>query len=137
MADMTTAQAAALWSGLMILLMIVLAIRVIMTRQKHGIGLGDGGQPELTVAGRTFGNCAVYVPVGVGALALLTLLGMPAYAVHAVGGVLFLGRLLHSFGLATDKVTLARKAGMGLTFLSLITAAGMLIVHAFIRGQPF
>ena len=72
MADMTTAQAAALWSGLMILLMVVLAVRVVMTRQKHRIGLGDGGQPELTVAGRTFGNCAEYVPVGVGALALLT-----------------------------------------------------------------
>lgn len=134
MAEMTAAQAAALWSGLMILLMVFLAVRVVMTRIRHGVGLGDGGQPELTVIGRTFGNAAEYIPVGIAGLAVLTLLGMPAYALHAVGGVLFLGRLLHSVGLTAGKVTLARKAGMGLTLLALIVAAGMMIVHAFVPG---
>ena len=135
MPDMTSTQAAALWSGLLILLLVILSVRVIMARQKHRVVLGDGGNAALILAGRVFGNAAEYIPVGVGALAVLTLLGMPAYAIHGVGGALFLGRLLHASGLAADRPTPGRLTGMVLTFLALIVAAGMLIVHAFV-GVP-
>ena len=132
MADMTSAQAAALWSGLLILLLVVLSIRVILNRRKHQVSLGDGGHPEMILAARIFGNASEYIPVGIGALAVLTLLGLPAYAIHAVGGLLFLGRLLHATGLTGGRPTPGRLFGMALTYLSLITAASMLIVHAFV-----
>ncbi len=134
MPDMTPAQAASLWSGLLILLLVVLSARVVMARQKHRVVLGDGGNADLVLAGRVFGNAAEYVPVGVGALAMLTLLGLPAYAIHGVGGVLFLGRLLHASGLTAGKPTPGRLLGMVLTYLSLIAAAGMLVVHSFVGG---
>jgi uncharacterized membrane protein YecN with MAPEG domain len=130
--DMTAAQAAALWSGLLILLLGVLSIRVILARRKHRILLGDGGASQITLPGRVFGNAAEYVPVGVGALALLAMLGMPVMAVHAVGGVLFAGRLIHAAGLSDKKPTLGRVLGMALTYIALFTAGGMLVVHAFV-----
>ena len=132
MPEMTAAQAAALWSGLLILLLVILSVRVVLQRQKHRVVLGDGGNADLTLAGRVFGNAAEYIPVCVGALAVLTLLGMPAYTIHAIGGVLFLGRILHATGLTAGKPTPGRLIGMILTYLALIAAAGMLIVHAFV-----
>jgi uncharacterized membrane protein YecN with MAPEG domain len=135
MPDMTAAQAAALWSGLLILLLVILSVRVVLQRQKHRVVLGDGGNADLTLAGRVFGNAAEYIPVCVGALAVLTLLGMPAYTIHAVGGVLFLGRVLHATGLTAGKPTPGRLIGMILTYLALIGAGLMLVVHAFV-GSP-
>ena len=135
MPEMTAAQAAALWSGLLILLLVVLSARVVMGRQKHRVALGDGGNDDMVLRTRVFGNAAEYIPVGIGALALLTLLGLPAYCIHAVGGVLLVGRLLHASGLTAGKPTPGRLFGMVLTYLALIAAAGMLLVHAFV-GAP-
>ena len=134
MPDMTAAQAAALWSGLLILLLVALSIRVVMGRQKHRVVLGDGGNDDMVLRSRVFGNAAEYIPVGIAALAALTLLGMPAWTIHAVGGALFLGRLLHASGLTAGKPTPGRLLGMVLTYLALIAAAGMLLVHAFVGG---
>jgi uncharacterized membrane protein YecN with MAPEG domain len=136
MPEMTAAQAAALWSGLLILLLVSLSIRVVTARRTHRVVLGDGGNPAVMLAGRVFGNAAEYIPVGIAALAVLTLLGLPAYAVHGVGGLLFAGRLIHSMGLSADKATAGRVLGMVLTFTALIVAAGMMIVHAFVSGPP-
>lgn len=132
MPDMTPAQAAALWSGLLILLLVILSVRVVMARQRNRVVLGDGGHADLIVAGRVFGNAAEYIPAGIGALAVLTLLGMPAYAIHGVGGALFLGRLLHASGLTAGKPTPGRLGGMILTYLALIAAGAMLVTHAFV-----
>ena len=129
---MTAIQAAALWGGLLILLLVGLSVRVVLARQKRRVVLGDGGVSQVTVACRVFGNATEYVPVGIGALALLTLLGLPVLAIHAVGGALFAGRLLHASGLNDKKPTMGRVGGMVLTYLALIAAGGMLVVHAFV-----
>ena len=129
---MTATQGAALWSGLLILLLVVLSVRVVLARRKHRVLLGDGGVSQVTVAGRVFGNAAEYAPLGVGALALLAMLGMPVLAVHAVGGILFAGRLIHALGLNDKKPTLTRVTGMALTYTALFIAGGMLMVHAFV-----
>ena len=129
---MTAIQAAALWSGGLILLMVILSIRVVMARRSHRVLLGDGGKPEVILAGRVFGNAAEYIPVGIAALVALSVLGMPAYAVHAIGGTLFLGRLIHCVSLSDRKPTAGRVFGMALTFLALLGAGGMLLVHAFV-----
>jgi len=129
---MTPIQAAALWSGLLLLLMLLLSVQVVLNRRKHRVLLGDGGASQITLPGRIFGNAAEYVPVGVGALALLAMLGMPAMAVHAVGGLLLAGRLIHAVGLSDRKPTFGRVLGMALTYIALFTAGGMLVVHAFV-----
>ena len=132
MTEMSPVQAAALWSGLLLLLMLLFSVRVVLNRRKHKVLLGDGGASQITLPGRVFGNAAEYIPVGVGALALLAMLGMPVMAVHAVGGVLFAGRLIHAAGLSDKKPTIGRVVGMALTYIALFTAGGMLVVHAFV-----
>ena len=128
---MTALQAAGLWSGLMILLMVTLSVRVMRGRWKHRVSLGDGGSEPMTVLSRTFGNAAEYIPVGIGALILIALLGISATWVHAVGGALLLGRVLHPFGLAMKAPNWARAAGMLLTWGPLILAAGLVVGAAF------
>jgi len=133
--DMTPAQATALWSGLLILLMVILSARVVMARQGTKVLLGDGGNARVTLAVRVFGNASEYIPVGIGALVALTILGIPTYAIHAVGATLLLGRLLHAVGLSDLKPTAGRVGGMVLTYLALFVAGAMLVVHAFV-GVP-
>lgn len=130
--DMTPAQAAALWSGLMILLLVVLGARVAMARRGNKVVLGDGGNANVMLASRIFGNASEYIPAGIGALAVLVLLGMPAYVLHGLGAALFLGRLIHALTLSDKRPTMGRIIGMSLTWLALMLAGLMLIVHAFV-----
>ncbi len=130
--QMSSAQAAALWSGLLILLMVVLSVRVVMARRSNRVLLGDGGNAQVILAGRVFGNASEYIPAGIAALAVLTLLGLPAYALHVVGVLLFAGRLIHALSLSDKTPTPGRVIGMMLTFLALILAGAMLVVHAFV-----
>ncbi|MBA4805370.1 MAG: MAPEG family protein [Brevundimonas sp.] len=129
---MTALQAAALWSGLLILLLVGLAFRVIANRRRHRVLFGDGDVPQMTVAARAFGNAAEYIPVGIGALVLLALTGSAPGMVHAVGGVLLLGRLIHGVGLSHGRGPgPGRMIGMVLTLTALIAAAVLLLVAAF------
>nr|WP_183255918.1 MAPEG family protein [Brevundimonas basaltis] len=129
---MSPIQTAAFWSGLLVLLLVILSIRVVLARQKHRVVLGDGGVPQVNVACRVFGNAAEYIPVGVAALTVLAMLGLPPLAIHGVGAALFAGRLAHAVGLNDTRPTAGRLLGMVLTYLALLGAGGMLLVHAFV-----
>ncbi len=130
--NLSGAEAAALWSGMLLLLLMILSMRVAPTRRSRRVSLGDGGDPDLALKSRVFGNAAEYIPVGIAAMAILATLGMPAVGIHMVGAPLLVGRVLHAAGLRGDKATTARVFGILLTWLSLFLAALMLIVHTFI-----
>ena len=127
---LTSLQVASFWSGLLVLLLVTLSVRVVMNRRKHRVLLGDGGVAEMTIASRAFGNAAEYVPAGIGALILLALIGTPAWAIQLVGGALFIGRLIHPMGIkTTGGVTLPRLLGMMFTWVALIGAGIILLVQ--------
>lgn len=129
---MTAAEAAALWSGLLIVLLVVLSARVAAGRRRNRVLHGDGGLPEMTMAVRIFGNAAEYIPAGIGALALLALVGASAPVIHAVGAALLVGRLAHPFGMKpTGGVRAGRLVGMSLTWIALLGAAVAMIFRAF------
>ena len=114
-------EAAAVWSGLLILLLIVLAFLVVRQRQAHKVLLGHGDVPSLEQASRVFGNAIEYVPAGVAGLTLLALVGAHPSAIHAVGGALLLGRVLHAFGLSRSPGTSpGRFLGTLLTWTALV-----------------
>ena len=96
------AHAAALWAGLILLLMLVLAVLTTRQRQRHNVLIGDGGIDELVRAVRAFGNATEYAPAGIAALGLLALTGANALLVHGVGALLLLGRLAHAWGLSRN-----------------------------------
>ena len=129
MADMTAVQAAGLWSGALILVLVVLSIRVVMTRRRQRVILGDGGDERMIVVARGFGNAAEYTPVAMAALILLALTGCAPWVIHAIGGAFLVGRIIHPMGLAFGKgPPPARAIGMMLTWLPLLAAAVLLVV---------
>lgn len=128
---MQALQAAGLWSGLLIILLLVLSGVVVSGRRRHLVSFGDGGNPELQSATRAFGNCAEYAAPGMAALGLLALLGAEPWMVHAVGATLLIGRVVHALGLLFQTgPSLGRVLGMVLTWIALLSVAVGLIAYA-------
>ena len=124
-------QAAALWAGLNLILLLVLSARVVGKRRKHKVGLGTGDNPGLARAVRAFGNAAEYIPNGLVALAILVLAGGAPALVHVIGLVLFAGRVAHAVGLSrSGGVTMGRFVGMIMTWVAYILAAVSLLFYA-------
>jgi len=130
--DNTSAvQAAALWVGLHLILLLVLSVMVVRLRQKHKIALGDEGIPELARAIRTFGNATEYVPAGLAGIAVLALVGASALSIHIVGVLLFAGRASHAVGLThTGAASMPRAIGVILTWIAYVFAAAALLFNA-------
>lgn len=127
------ARAAALWTGLNLLLLLGLAVLVVRARQTHKVLLGDQNVPELTRAVRVHGNATEYVPALLASLAVLVAVGASQYVIHAVGALTFVGRLLHAFGLSRNSgVTRGRLFGSALTFFAFAVAALSLFYYAAI-----
>lgn len=117
---MVRLEIAAIYAGVNILLLLILAFRVPGMRQKHKVSLGHGENPELLRAMRAHGNAAEYIPAGLVGLTLLALLdpASPLWVLHAAGGALTLGRLLHAGGLMAGEINFGRVAGTILSFIA-------------------
>ncbi len=123
--------AAALYTGLLILMAIVLQVRVIRHRRSKKIGIGDGQDRDLTRAIRVHGNYVENVPFVLAGLVMLALIGAPASVIHGVGLLMLLGRIAHAIGLSQSAgSSLGRVGGMIMTFIALIITAVTLIVRA-------
>jgi len=123
---------AAIYVGLLTLLMLVLGARVSLLRQKYRVSMGSGDQPELTRALRVFCNFTEWVPMILLGLVLCELSGAPSLLIHLVGIALILGRLGHLIGLYPDRTTAARGIGVLLTWLSALTTGGYLVYASVI-----
>lgn len=124
-------HAAALWSGLLLLLLLALSVLTVRQRQRTGIVIGDGENEPLVKAMRAFGNAAEYIPAGIGALALMAIVGAPWWLIHAVGLVLFAGRLIHGVALSLNlDVSLGRTVGMIMTWLAFLVSAALLLFYS-------
>lgn len=129
--NMTSAQAAALNIGLLIVLMLGLKMYVGNRRAFHKMASGDTN-PDFSRATRVQLNAVEDVPVLMIGIAGLALLGMPAWYIHMVGLVLLVARILHATGLASSGgFSFGRLAGTIGTMLVYLAVAGALLVHAF------
>lgn len=126
-------HAAALWTGLHLLLLLVLSVLVVRQRQRHKVALGDEGIPELARAIRAFGNATEYVPAALAGLAVLAVVEAPALAIHITGLLLFVGRVLHAVGLSrSGAATFPRALGILFTWLAYVFASAALLFYAFV-----
>lgn len=124
-------SAAALYTGLLIVMAIVLQFRVIRMRRSKKIGIGDGKDHDLARAIRVHANFAENVPFALAGMAMLALIGAPASVIHGVGLLTLIGRILHAVGLTSSAgSSFGRVAGMLMTFGALIVMALALIVRA-------
>jgi len=123
-------QAVALWTGLTLLFILVLSMRISAGRRRLKVSVGDGGHPALLATTRAFGNAIEYIPVALVALAVVAVF-YSAPVVHALGGAFLLGRVLHAWGMAQVKQPAAgRMLGMILTYLTFLASAVLLIFAA-------
>src|SRR5271169_1674883 len=123
-----------LYAGLLALWFLVLSWRVVQ-RRRGGIYLGDGGDKAMLRVIRGHANFAEYVPLALLLMGVLELSRLSIYALHALGIVLLVARLLHGYALSfTDHFTLGRFWGAALTFAVLAIEAVLCVYHG-ILGQ--
>jgi uncharacterized membrane protein YecN with MAPEG domain len=129
--DVTSGHATALWTGLHLILLLVLSLLVVRQRRKHKVALGDGGVPELAQAIRAFGNATEYVPSALIGLAVLAIVEASPLTIHITGLVLFAGRVLHAVGLSrSGAATFPRALGILFTWLAYVFAGAALLFYA-------
>jgi hypothetical protein len=90
----------AIYASLAGLLLLVLSFRVVRSRRKLSVGLGDGGQESLLRAQRAQANFTEYVPIALILLAVAESQVLTGWLLHTAGAVLLLARLLHAWGLS-------------------------------------
>jgi len=124
-----------LYTGALVLWFLVLSIRVVQGRVGPGSpSLGDGGDPMMLRRIRAHANFAEYVPLILLMMGLLELSGEPKWAIHVLGAMLLVGRLLHGYAFSfTKEFPFGRTAGAVLTFMTLLLAGG-LCMYVGLRG---
>lgn len=83
----------------LVILGIFLWFRVTLMRAQLKISIGDAGHLDLLQRVRQHGNFIEWVPMVLGLMMLAEGNGASALWLHASGGLLLLGRLIHPFGL--------------------------------------
>jgi uncharacterized protein len=133
---MVLLETAAIYVGLNILILLVLAMLVSVARRTHKISLGDAGNDRMQRAMRAHANAAEYVPAALVGLVVLALFdpATPVWLIHAGGGSLTLGRVLHGFGLHAGTLNFGRIAGAGLTWLAYLLIGGG-VIYVALAGQ--
>ncbi|HKL52335.1 MAG TPA: MAPEG family protein [Wenzhouxiangellaceae bacterium] len=116
-----------LYTSLLALLLIGLSYNVVRLRQQYQVGIGTGSVQALERAVRAQANFCEYVPLALLLLALIEFgTNMPAWALHILGLLLFVGRVMHALGLnRTAGASSARVVGIVLTWIVLLVASGM------------
>jgi len=116
-----------LYAALLAIMYIQLSFRVIKIRRAAKVSLGDGNNPELISAIRSHGNFIEYVPLALILLFLLEYQGLSSHYCHAIGILLVLSRVFHSYAL-TENTLKIRVIGMALTFIVLALCAFLLLI---------
>lgn len=123
------------YAGLLAILFLVLTLRVVKMRWKYKVGIGDGGEHELTKAIRVHANFIEYVPFALILIYMLEMQQTNVYLIHFLGAGLFLARVMHAFGLTkTSKTSFGRSGGAIFTLLLILITACCLI-YAFIKSN--
>ena len=121
--------ATSLYAALFGLVLVVLSVRTLRLRHKLKVGIGPGNDPSLERAMRVHANFCEYVPIALILIYLVELaLGMGLW-VHALGGTLLVGRLLHAYGVSQVREDYRfRVTGMAMTFTVIIGASSALLI---------
>ena len=92
----------ALYAGILAILVLVLALRVVQMRRASEVGLGDGGNDLLLRRIRIHGNAVEYIPIALFLMLVLELNGASAMLMHGLGVALVVGRAAHVQGMTSS-----------------------------------
>jgi uncharacterized protein len=123
------AHITALYAGVLGILIVVLAGRVVAVRRSAAVSLGDGGSELLVRRIRVHGNATENIPIGLLIMLVLELNGSSAALLHGLGASLTIGRLAHAQGLSGSGGTSpGRFLGTTITWVAIAVGAVMAIV---------
>jgi uncharacterized protein len=109
---------ASLYIAILIVMAVVLSANVAFRRGPLQIGIGDGGNAQMARYMRVHGNFLENAVLAIGALIMLCVIGAPVWALHFVGILMIIGRILHAIGISQNSgASFGRLAGMILTYL--------------------
>ena len=120
-----------LYAGLLGIFLCVLTAQVGILRGKLGISLYDGGDKQLGLTIRRQANLTEQAPMALIVIALVEVGGAPIWAIHALGGVLLVARLIHPFGLDPDKHATPIRAVSALATTVVIVVASAWVIYRF------
>ena len=123
----------ALYAGVLALLLVVLALRVVRLRWKFRVGLGDGGEKAMIRAIRIHGNATEHVPIALLLLLVAELNRAGPTLLHVCGAVLVVARLLHAVGLGKSAGASWQRAAGTVGTLGVIVVLAAADVAAFLR----
>jgi len=113
-----------LYAALLGILLIMLSWGVSKVRLREHVSLGAGEVSDLEAAIRAHGNFIEYVPFALILLMLAESTATPSWLLHALGGTLLAGRLLHAYGIRQPGSTNNyRKYGAALTWLMIVVTS--------------
>jgi uncharacterized protein len=116
----------ALYAALLTPLLLFLTFRVIGQRRGQKVEIGDGNDRELLRRMRVHANFVETVPMALILLGLAESLKAPGIALHVLGLLLLVGRLVHAYGLSqTPHIMPLRFAGMVMTITALLGGAAL------------
>jgi len=123
----------ALYAGLLALLLVLLALRVVRLRWKFRVGLGDGGEKAMIRAIRIHGNATEHVPIALLLLLVAELNQTGPTLLHACGAVLVVARVLHALGLGKSAGASWQRAAGTIGTVGVIVVLAAVDVAAFLR----
>lgn len=119
------------YAGLLAILFTVLFTRVSILRGKSDISVYYGEDQALGLAIRQHGNLAESAALALVLIALLEMAGVATWAVHALGAVLVVARIIHPFGLKWDRINVPGRAIGVAGTLGVILVSGVWLVYRF------
>lgn len=119
----------ALYTGLIIIMLIVLSMRVALKRKSTRTLIGDGGDLTLGLRMRAQGNFVEYAPFFLIGLVVMAYLGAGAFWMHVAGITFLIARIIHAYAM-TSGILILRPVGMIGTFGVLLAQALFFIVKA-------
>jgi uncharacterized protein len=127
-----TVPITALYTGLLALLLVMLALRVIRLRWKLRVGLGDGGDKAMSRAIRIHANATEHLPIALLLLLVAELNHANPMLLHGCGIALVVARVLHAVGLGRSTgASWQRSVGTIGTFSVIILLAAVEIAAYF------
>jgi uncharacterized membrane protein YecN with MAPEG domain len=121
---MISTPVTAFYAGVLAIIVLLLALRVVQFRRSSAIGLGDGGNELLFRRIRIHGNAVEYLPTALILMLILELNGASHVLLHALGIALVAGRLAILQGLTVSAgVSPGRLVGNVLTWAGFLVGA--------------
>ena len=126
-------QAFALWTGLNLMMTLLLGLNVTRWRGKEGVSVGSGTSPGLERAIRAHGNNIEYGPGALIGVLVLVALGYSALTIHVLGVLLLIARACHAYGIQQLETPLPKSRVLGniLTWLIYLVVSCLLVFSFF------